>query len=184
MATEVWCLWWLWCGRCACMTCLSMPHSSHAMNWVAGHLGVRARRPLLRPDGGGQTLALCLCTGPYQITLSMLHETCSTRITGTWTTSSMNCNWGITVVCLNSQDQGNLPLRHDRDVNDIRPSNELTCTGGAAQPAQLGRRNLIELQLWTLHGHKDHGDRPLHHDRNVNDLDELQLRKTQQISAV
>ena len=33
------------------------------------------------------------------------------------------------------------------------------------------------LQLWNLHG-QDHGDRPPHHDRNVNDLDELQLRKT------
>ena len=33
---------------------------------MAGHLGVRLPAtppPLLRPNGGGQTLALCLCTG-------------------------------------------------------------------------------------------------------------------------
>ena len=61
------------------------------------------------------------------------------------------------MVCLNSQDQENLPLRHDRDVNDIRPSNELTCTGGAARPAQQGRKNLVELQLWNLHGQRTMG---------------------------
>ena len=45
------------------MTCLSMPHSSHAMNWVAGHLGVRLLAtppPLLRPNGGGQPWP-CAC---------------------------------------------------------------------------------------------------------------------------
>ena len=125
--------WW-WCGRCACMTCLSMPHSSHAMSWVAGHLRVRLPAtppPLPRPNGGGQNLALCLCTGPCQLTLSKLHEACSTCTTGMWTTSSMNCNWGSSMICFNSQDPVNLPLRHDRDVNDIRPRNDLTC--GAAQ---------------------------------------------------
>ena len=38
--------------------------------------------------------------------------------------------------------------------------------------------HLVNEQLGTLHGHKDHGDRPLHHEKSVNDLDELQLRKT------
>ena len=62
------------------------------------------------------------------------------------------------MVCLNSQDQGNLPLRHDRDVNDIRPSNEQTCTCGAAQPHNIEKKkNLVELQLWSLHGQRTMG---------------------------
>ena len=39
---------------------------------VAGRLGVRLSAtppPLPRPNGGGQTLALCLCTGPYQASM-------------------------------------------------------------------------------------------------------------------
>ena len=126
---------------------------------VPSHLRVNSRRPRHPFPAlmAGSTLALCLCTGPCQLTLSKHHETCSTCPTGTKTTLSMNFNWGITVVCLNSQDQGNLPLRHDKDGNDIRPSNELTCTGGAAQKAQQGRRNLVELQLWNLHGQRTMG---------------------------
>ena len=146
------------------------------------------------------------------------------------------------MVCLNGQDQGNLPLRLDGGVGDIRPRkdptrgaaqqgrrppHQRTATGESQwsaeqpesretasaprhgcrrhegdehdategprlsppQPAPVelhnhktGTRNHVELQLWTLHGHKDHGDRPLHQDRNVNDLDELQMRKTAAIS--
>ena len=48
--------------------------------------------PLLRPDGGGQTLALCLCTGPYQ------HHTSPKLHTGTSITLSMNCNCGNSMV--------------------------------------------------------------------------------------
>ena len=72
--------------------------------------------PLLRPDGGGQTLALCLCKGPYQHILSKLHETCSTRTTGTSTTQRV-----LQIRNLygppDRPDHGNRPLRHDREVN-------------------------------------------------------------------
>ena len=64
-----WLRWWWWCGRCACMTCLSTPHSSHAMNErqcvhrnkVAERLGVRLPAtppPLPRPNGGRYTSTL------------------------------------------------------------------------------------------------------------------------------
>ena len=42
MSCEVCCSqWWWWCGRCACMTCPSMPHGRMHPVLVAEHLGVR-----------------------------------------------------------------------------------------------------------------------------------------------
>ena len=49
------------------MTCLSMPHSSHAVHWVAGHLRVRlpATPPTFhRPNGGGQPWPCAFAQGP------------------------------------------------------------------------------------------------------------------------
>ena len=58
-----------------------------------------ARSPESKLPARRSTLALCRCTGPYQLTLSKHHETCSTCKTGTSNTVSMNCNWRISVVC-------------------------------------------------------------------------------------
>ena len=106
--------------------------------------------PLPRPDGGGQTLALCLCTGPYQLTLSKLDDTCSTRTTGTSTIRrvlqlpiSMVSQTGWTMETASASRQGSEParpqqghrspctattrmghgelsLRHEREVDDLR----------------------------------------------------------------
>ena len=74
VVVEVCVWWWWWFGRAACMTCLSIPYSRVHLIRVAGHLQVRLPAtppPPPRPDGG-QTLALCRCTGPTS-TQSKLH---------------------------------------------------------------------------------------------------------------
>ena len=48
-------------------------YQQHAMNWVAGHLGVRLPAtppPLLRPYDGGQPWPCACAQGPYQLELS------------------------------------------------------------------------------------------------------------------
>ena len=74
--------------------------------------------PLLRPDGEGQTVALCLCTGPYQLKMSKLHETYLTRTTGTSTIRrvlqlriSMVCQTGWTMETASTPREGNEPAR-------------------------------------------------------------------------
>ena len=65
--------WWLWCGRLACMTCLSMPHSCLQRIRVACHVGVRlpATPPRLpRPSGEGQ---------PYRHIYNRQKCTCGTQ---------------------------------------------------------------------------------------------------------
>ena len=69
-------VWWWWRGgggggaSDGAIAAMSLAIPLHAqLIRVAGHLGFRlpATPPLLpRPNGGGQTLALCLCTGPQQ----------------------------------------------------------------------------------------------------------------------
>ena len=45
-----------------------------------------------------------------------------------------------------------------------------TTTWKSARPAQQGNRPPYPRTLGTLHGHTDHGDEPLCHERNVDDL--------------
>ena len=52
------------------------------------------------------------------------------------------------MVCLSSQHQKNMPLHHDRDVNDIRPRNDLT-----VEPNNRDvEHHINELQLENLSG--------------------------------
>ena len=71
------------------------------------------------------------------------------------------------MVCMNEQDQGNLPLHHDTDVNDMMVTNTMllrdrdchlhklhlwSCT-----TSKQGRKNLVELQLCNPHGQRTMG---------------------------
>ena len=96
---------------------------------------------------------------------------------------------------------GKLPLRHDGDFDDMQTcmigalttktrSNwgttmvriwtmrkSLCATTGNLHDLQnKGIDHCIHAQLEKLHGRKNHGNQPLHHEGNVDDLDELQLR--------
>ena len=103
---------------CICDVSVHATQMMHLFR-VAERLGASSRRPR-HPFP-----ALMAGVNPGRVPVHRaLHETCSTCTTGTKTTLSMNCNWGSSMVCLNSQDQGNLPLRHDRDVNDLGERNE------------------------------------------------------------
>ena len=103
---------------------------------VAERLGASSRAsppPLHRPNGGGQTLALCLCTGPYQLTrkshqdhhelqlweLGCLLHVC-TRELDLHKKNRSPCQCTVTAEFLlfPEQDHGNPPLHHDRDVDE------------------------------------------------------------------
>ena len=81
---------------------------------------------------------------------TMVNSHCIT--TGKSTTLSKACNCGIFhAVLLHSLDHGDLPLRKNRDVNDL----------------------VDELQLWNLHSflcNQDHGHLTLHNNGQVNNL--------------
>ena len=77
------------------------------------------------------------------------------------------------MVCLNSQDKGNMPLRHDRDVNDIEAEQRAdlhlwSCTGTYRQGRRNPCRNATVKSPWS----EDHGDQSLRYDRDDDDLGE------------
>ena len=105
--------------------------TAHAMNWVASHLGVRLPAtppPLPRPDGGGQTVALCLCTGRASF---MPHQAVDTPKDG------CHLHDGTRELARPAQqevdhlaneklrrlhglkDHGKPPLRHDREIDEL-----------------------------------------------------------------
>ena len=73
-------------------------------------------------------MALCLCTGLYLHTLSKLHETCSTRTTGTLTTRrvlQLRNLYGPP----DRPEHENRPLRHDRDDVNVGTRHDLQNRG-------------------------------------------------------
>ena len=95
----------------------------------------------------------------------------------------MNCNKGSSMVRLNSQHHKNQPLRHDRDVNDIPrdetvgtqlspPWNCTTCTKRTA----ITMRTATGESPWSAE-QEDHGNEPLHHDGDVDDLSKPAMHK-------
>ena len=87
-------VWWWWCGgvvvwwwcvggvvvvvRTLCLYDVSVHATQlHAMSWVAGHPRVRlppTSPPLPRPNGGGSTLVVYLCTRPLKDASSAHHS--------------------------------------------------------------------------------------------------------------
>ena len=70
---RLWWLWWLWSGPCVHGKYLSMNHDD-----ATNSGGRTPGSKLLAGVTATPFPALCLCTGPYQHTLSKLHESCST----------------------------------------------------------------------------------------------------------
>ena len=79
--------------------------------------------------------------------------------------------------------QGIEHLVEEELVNPCGPTNSLDhgtslcVTTGTARPATNGIDNRFDAQLGSLHGRKDHGNRTVHHEEKVDDLDGLQLRR-------
>ena len=124
----VWCVCCVCCVCCVlcgvvcavCVVCVArMIHNTASLSWRVPTMHLIGWQntweqapgvppPLPRPDGRGATCG-----------------TCNSSTTGTSTT---------TCTAPNVQDHGNQPLRHDRDVDDMKPPAVWNCT-----PAQQGR---------------------------------------------
>ena len=181
------CGWW-WCGRCAFVTCLSMPHSRMQLIRVAEHLGVKTPgvpATPSRPDGGGKPWP-CACaqdpTNSLDLHNSDVYHLVEAKL------------WNFR----GPQDHGKLPLRHDRDVNAIQRSSQqlqLWESDCLLTNGNCGTRTTnatgTSTSMCTATGEsrwsaeqKSHGDQT-HHDRGVDGLvDELQLRNVTRAPVV
>ena len=107
------------CGRCACMTCLSMPHSCLHLIMVPGHLGVRlpaTPAPLLRPNGGGQPWPCACAQGPTKLHASCRGAQPAHRDVGHLVNE---LQLGRYHGAQTSLDHGKPPLHHDKNDTTI-----------------------------------------------------------------